>query len=246
LREFEVDRNGTTSVLIADDQSLMRSALRMSLDGEPDIHVAGEAADGVQAVEMTERLRPDVVIMDIRMPRLDGISAIRRLTAQHIPTRVLAITTFDSDEYLVESLRAGASGFLLKDATPDELVHAVRTLAGGGALLAPAATRRLLDGYARRLPRVASPDVARMASLTGRELAVLGLVAQGHPNARIAKLLHVAESSVKTHVGHLLAKLSLPDRVHLVIFAYETGLTGPHSQDDEPEPEPGRRSEPAG
>jgi DNA-binding NarL/FixJ family response regulator len=251
LGDFEVDRNATTTVLIADDQPLMRSALRMSLDAEPDIQVVGEAADGVQAVEMAERLRPDVVIMDIRMPRLDGISAMRRLTAQPAPARVLAITTFDSDEHLVESLRAGASGFLLKDATPDELVHAVRILATGGALLAPAATRRLLDGYARRLPRVASPELDRTASLTERELVVLGLVAQGHANARIAKLLHVAESSVKTHIGHLLAKLGLPDRVHLVIFAYETGLVGAHSpddpgQDDRIEPESGRWPEPAG
>ena len=180
---------------------------------------------GWKPLSSAERLRPDAVIMDIRMPTLDGVAATARLTAppHGQPVRVLIITTFDLDDYVVEALRAGASGFLLKDATPEELVHAVRVVAAGDALLAPKITRRLLDLYAQRLPPVRRPT-AVLTQITTREQAVLLLVADGHSNAEIAQSLHLAESSVKSHVGHLLAKLGLTDRVHLVIFAYDNGL----------------------
>ena len=214
------------TVLIVDDQPLMRNALRMCLSAETDMDVLGEAADGSEAVELAARLHPDVVVMDIRMPNVDGVAATRRLTetGKGEPPKVLAITTFDLDEYVVEALRAGVSGFLLKDATPAELVHAVRVVAAGNALLAPTVTRRLLDRYARQLPPVASRASAAIESLTNRELAVLKLISRGLSNAEIGQTLHLAESSVKTHVGHLLAKLRLADRVHLVVFAYESGL----------------------
>jgi DNA-binding NarL/FixJ family response regulator len=218
----------STTVLIADDQPLMRTALRMSLAAEPDFEVVGEAADGLQAIELAARLRPDVIVMDIRMPKLDGVAATRQLTesAGFAPPKILIITTFALDEYVVEALRAGASGFLLKDATSDELVHAVRVVAAGDALLAPGVTRRFLDQYARRLPPAVNGPSA-LDTITKRELAVLMLVANGLHNAAIARELHVAESSVKTHVGHLLAKLGKQDRVQLVIYAYETGLIVP-------------------
>jgi DNA-binding NarL/FixJ family response regulator len=218
----------TITVLIADDQPLMRTALRMSLMAEPDFDVVGEAADGLQAIELAARLRPDVVVMDIRMPKLDGVAATRHLTdqAHDAQPKVLVITTFALDEYVVEALRAGASGFLLKDATSDELVRAVRVVAAGDALLAPSVTRRLLDQYARRLPpAVSGPSVGDI--VTKRELEVLMLIASGLHNAAIGQALHLAESSVKTHVGHLLAKLGKQDRVQLVIYAYETGLIVP-------------------
>jgi DNA-binding NarL/FixJ family response regulator len=215
----------SVTVLIADDQPLMRVALAMSLEAEPDITVVGQAADGLEAVELATRLEPDVIVMDIRMPRLDGVQATRRLTAgPGLPRKVLIITTFDLDEYVVAALRAGASGFLLKDATSQELTHAVRVIAAGDALLAPRVTRRLLDSYARRLPLPPSTTEARSADITRRELAVLLHVARGLSNAEIAAALFVAESSVKTHVRHLLAKLQRHDRVQLVIYAYETGL----------------------
>src|SRR6478752_8029765 len=215
----------TITVVIADDQPLMRSALRMCLCAEPDLEVVGEASDGLEAVVVAERLRPDVVIMDIRMPTLDGVAATARLTGvqRGRPIRVLIITTFDLDDYVVDALRSGASGFLLKDATPEELVHAVRVVAAGDALLAPKITRRLLDLYAQQLPPIRRPS-AGLAQITRREEAVLLLVADGHSNAEIAQSLHLAESSVKSHVGHLLAKLGMTDRVHLVIFAYDNGL----------------------
>jgi DNA-binding NarL/FixJ family response regulator len=212
--------------LIADDEPLMRSALRMCLCTEPDIEVVGEASDGREAVAMTGRLRPDVVIMDVRMPNLDGVAATQSLTTAGATSQcmVLIITTFDLDEYIVEGLRAGASGFLLKDATPEELVHAVRVVAAGNALLSPKVTRRLLDLTARRLPPVRRASSV-LAALTPREVSVLNLVAGGYSNAEIGRSLHLAESSVKGHVGHLLGKLGLADRVHLVIFAYDHGLT---------------------
>jgi DNA-binding NarL/FixJ family response regulator len=219
----------TISVLIADDQPLMRAALRMYLEAESDIDVVGEAGDGERAVALAEQLQPDVVVMDIRMPNLDGVEATRRLTTGGTgeAVRVLIITTFDLDDYVVEALRAGASGFLLKDATADELVHAVRVVGAGDALLAPAVTRRLLDQYAHRLPPSTPPQSQPVKNLTNREHQVLALVTRGYSNSAIARELHLAESSVKTHVSHLLHKLGLTDRVQLVVFAYENGLVQP-------------------
>ena len=215
----------TIRVLVADDQPLMRSALCACLTAQPDIELVGEASDGCQAIELARHMRPDVAVMDIRMPNMSGIGATDGLTA--LGVRVLIVTTFDIDEYVVEALRAGASGFLLKDVTPEELVHAVRVIAGGEALLAPAVTRRLLDRYASRLPLPSPPVSEQLSSLTSRELSVLELVGLGLSNLEIGQALHIAASSVKTHVGHLLAKLGLTDRVHLVIFAYEHGVIQP-------------------
>jgi DNA-binding NarL/FixJ family response regulator len=215
----------TVRVLVADDQPLMRAALVMCLSAEPDFEVVGEAPDGIEAIELAQSLRPDVVVMDIRMPNMNGVAATRSMTK--LSVKVLIVTTFDIDEYVVEALHAGASGFLLKDVTPQELVHAVRVIAGGEALLAPAVTRRLLDRYASRLPLPGPPTSELLGRLTGRELNVLELVALGQSNLEIGQTLHIAGSSVKTHVGHLLAKLGLTDRVHLVIFAYEHGVIQP-------------------
>jgi DNA-binding NarL/FixJ family response regulator len=218
-------------VLIADDQPLMRAGLRECLAGAPDFDVVGEASDGYQAVELARRLRPDVVLMDVRMPGLDGVAATRLLTAPRADggpvARVLMLTTFDLDEYIVEGLRAGASGFLLKDASAEELVRAVRIVAAGEALLAPAVTRRLLDRYARYLPSPHSPSEDPVRGLTARELAVLRLVSRGLSNDEIAVRLHLARSSVKSHVSHLLGKLGRTDRVQLVVLAYESGLVRP-------------------
>ena len=219
----------TIRVLIADDQPLMRSGLRMCLEAEPDIAVLGEASDGRDAVTQARTLRPDTVIMDLRMPVLDGVAATRLLASPEGgggAVTVLVVTTFDLDEYVVEALRAGASGFLLKDATPEELVRAVRVVAAGNAVLAPTVTRRLLDTSARRLPP-SDPGRHALAGLTAREVAVLTLVAQGMSNTEIAAELRVAESSVKTHISHLLMKLQVRHRVQLVIVAYETGLVWP-------------------
>lgn len=200
----------------------------MYLEAESDIDVVGEAGDGERAVALAEQLRPDVVVMDIRMPNLDGVEATRRLTTGRTEAvKVLVITTFDLDDYVVEALRAGASGFLLKDATADELVHAVRVVAAGDALLAPAVTRRLLDQYAHRLPPPTPPQSQSVKNLTNREHQVLALVTRGYSNSAIARELHLADSSVKTHVSHLLHKLGLTDRVQLVVFAYENGLVQP-------------------
>jgi DNA-binding NarL/FixJ family response regulator len=222
----------TITVLIADDQPLMRSALRSCLDDEPDITVVGEASNGAEAVLLAQRLRPTVVVMDVRMPIMDGIEATRQLTALPIqpPVRVLVMTTFDLDEYIIEALRSGASGFLVKDATQEELVRAVRVIAGGQALLSPAVTKRLLDLRASSLSpiRRGARDES-LARLTTRELAVLELVAGGLSNNQVAAELGVAPSSVKTHVGHLLAKLGLTDRVQLVVFAYEHELVQPRA-----------------
>ncbi len=225
----------TVRVLIADDQPLMRSALRGCLAGEPDIEVVAEAANGQQAIDLVRDLQPDVALLDLRMPVMDGVEATRRIVGsqQASPTKVVAITTFELDDYVVSALRAGASGFLLKDATPEELVQAVRVVAAGDALLSPAVTKRLLERFARFLPATIPPGVA---SLTPRERTVLQRVAQGATNAQIAAELYLAESSVKTHIGHLLSKLHMPDRVHLVIYAYETGLVLPSTRlSDEPE-----------
>ena len=220
----------TVGVLIADDQPLMRAALRTCLEAEPDLTVVGEAANGVDAVRLAQRLRPDVIVMDVRMPIMDGIEATRQVVALPggPPARVLVMTTFDIDEYIIDALRAGASGFLVKDSPADEVVRAVRVLASGQALLAPSVTRRLLDLRGKTLPPM--PTEARNASLSGitaRELEVLKLVARGLSNLDIALRMDVAPSSVKTHVGHLLAKLGLTDRVQLVVFAYEHELVRP-------------------
>jgi DNA-binding NarL/FixJ family response regulator len=220
-------------VLLVDDQQLVRIGFRLILDGEDDIDVVGEAADGRAAVELTERHRPDVVVMDIRMPILDGIEATRQIVrgGEAPASRVLVLTTFDADENVVEALRAGASGFLLKDVTPSDFVAAIRTVARGDALLAPAVTRRLLDRYADRLPPVNPGRDARLTQLTERELEVLVLIARGLSNREIADRLVLAEPTVKTHVSHVLDKLELRDRAQAVVLAYEAGLVRPGSVD---------------
>jgi DNA-binding NarL/FixJ family response regulator len=217
----------TTRVLIADDQALMRGGFRLILDAQDDLEVVGEAIDGRDAVEQYRRLRPDVVVMDVRMPAMDGIEATRRLTADDPPARVLILTTFDLDEYVFQALRAGASGFLLKDRPPEELVAAVRVVASGEALLAPSITRRLIEEFARRPETAAQPP--QLDDLTDREREVLVLMAHGLSNAEIAGRLFVAETTVKTHVGRVLQKLSLRDRAQAVVLAYESGLVQPGS-----------------
>lgn len=214
-------------VVLADDQELMRIGFRMILDAEPDLVVVGEAADGAQAVELAMRTRPDVVLMDIRMPRMDGVEATRRLAGPGTtdPLRVLALTTFDLDDYVYGALRAGASGFLLKDAPPEDLIRAIHVVAAGEALLAPTVTRRLIAEFVAR-PRVATPSPG-LAELTDREREVLLLIARGHSNREIAHHLVVGETTVKTHVGRVLMKLGLRDRVQAVVLAYEQGLIRP-------------------
>jgi DNA-binding NarL/FixJ family response regulator len=219
----------TIGVLIADDQALVRAGFRMVLEAEEDIAVVGEAANGEQAVHGTQRLKPDVVLMDIRMPELDGIAATRRIVAADA-ARVLILTTFDLDEYVYDALGAGASGFLLKDSPPEQLVAAIRVVAGGEALLAPSVTSRLIDAFARsRASRPAPPP--GLDELTARELEVFGLVARGLSNAEIAAALVVGDTTVKTHVARMLAKLGLRDRVQAVVLAYESGLVRPGDGD---------------
>ena len=214
----------TIRVLIVDDQELMRAGFRMILDGEPDIDVVAEAGDGIEAISRAEAESPDVIVMDIRMPRLDGVEATRRLPRH----RVLILTTFDLDEYVIEALRAGASGFLLKDAPPQQLIDAVRVIASGEAMLSPAITRRLLDHVAPRLEPVSpEPAHARLDQLTARETEVLRLLARGLSNSEIAGRLVVGETTVKTHVSHVLAKLGLRDRAQAMVLAYDTGLVTP-------------------
>jgi DNA-binding NarL/FixJ family response regulator len=216
----------TTRVLLVDDQPLLRTGFRMILSAESDLTIVGEAGDGATAVEVAQRLRPDVVLMDIRMPGMDGIQATRALAGPGVedPLKVLILTTFGLDEYVVESLRAGASGFLLKDAPAEDLVEAIRVVAAGEALLAPSVTRRLLDRVASRLPPANDDTIPALSQLTERELEVLKLMARGLSNAEIAEKLVVSETTVKTHVSRVLAKLDLRDRVQAVILCYETGL----------------------
>jgi DNA-binding NarL/FixJ family response regulator len=216
-------------VVIADDQELVRTGFRVIVAAEPDMEVVAEAGDGHQTIEAVKRHRPDVVLMDIRMPNLDGIEATRRITSAPRPPRILILTTFDLDEYVYEALRAGASGFLLKDAGAAELLHGVRVIAAGEALLAPSITQRLIADFARRPPATSRP--AALANLTPRELEVLRLIARGLSNADIAKELIVGDATVKTHVARIFSKLGLHDRAQAVVLAYESGLVQPGATD---------------
>jgi DNA-binding NarL/FixJ family response regulator len=215
----------TVRVLVCDDQPLIRTGLRTLLGTQPDMEVVGEAGDGAAAEAMAARLRPDVVLMDVRMPGTDGIAATARIAAGDQPPRVLILTTYDRDEYVFDALAAGASGFLLKDARPEDLVAGIRCVAAGDALLAPSITRKLIGLFANGNGRLARQAAGRLDELTEREREVLGLIARGLSNAEIAATLHISDNTVKTHVAHVLAKLGLRDRVHAVIFAYESGLT---------------------
>jgi DNA-binding NarL/FixJ family response regulator len=221
-------------VLLADDQAVVRGGLRMILDSQADLEVVGEAETGDGAISLARETAPDVVLMDIRMPDLDGIEATRRLlTAADNRARILILTTYDLDEYLYEAIRAGASGFLLKTAEPEELINGVRTVASGDALVAPEITRRLLEEFARRPPPgTVVPE--SLADLTERELDVLRLVARGRSNAEIAAALFLSPGTVKTHVGHVLAKLGARDRTQAVVVAYESGLVRPGDADEAP------------
>jgi DNA-binding NarL/FixJ family response regulator len=214
-----------TRILIADDQELVRTGFRVVLDAEPDLEVVGEAADGLAAIEAVNSLHPGVVLMDIRMPNLDGIEATRRIAASDGSPHVLVLTTFDLDDYVYEALRAGASGFLLKDARAEELCNAVRTVDAGEALLSPSITRRLIESYTRRPPPTERPSA--LAELTPRELEVLKLIARGLSNAQIAGELIIGDATVKTHVARIFSKLDLHDRAQAVILAYESGLIQP-------------------
>ncbi len=213
-----------TSVLIADDQALVRVGLRKILETEPQTSVVGEAEDGEDAVATAQRLRPDVVLMDIRMPVLDGIEATRRIVRAQPATRVLILTTFGLDSYVYEALRAGASGFMLKDAPPEEIAAAVHIVANGDALLAPAVTRAVVEEFARLQPAPAPTPPPALTELTPREREVLDLLARGFSNPEICNQLLISEATAKTHVAHILQKLALRDRVQAVIYAYETGL----------------------
>jgi DNA-binding NarL/FixJ family response regulator len=217
------------SVVIADDQQLVCAGFRLIIDGEPDMTVVGEAHDGLQALDLTRRRAPNVVMLDIRMPVMDGITAARRIIAE-TDSRVLLLTTFDADEHVFEGLRAGASGFLLKDVPPEQLCWAVRCIAAGNALIDPAVTRRLILRFAAAA-RVTDEIPERLRELTPRELDVLRLIARGRSNAEIAAELVVEESTIKTHVGRILMKLGLRDRVQAVVTAYETGFVAPELLD---------------
>ena len=221
-------------VLVADDQALVRGGFRMILDAQKDIEVVGEAEDGREAVTKAGDLQPDVILMDIRMPEMDGLDATRRLAGGDGAARILMLTTFDADEYVYEAMKAGASGFLLKDVRPEQLAEAVRVVAAGDALLAPAITRRLVEQFVRR-PPPGSGRPPELAGLTEREVDVLVLVARGLSNAEIASALFLTEATVKTHLTHILTKLDLRDRVQAVVLAYESGLVQPGTS-------PGRRA----
>ena len=211
----------TTRVLVADDQSMVRAGFRMLLSGQEDIDVVAEASNGLEAVEKAERFDPDVVLMDIRMPELDGLEATRRILAEDATTRILVLTTFDLDEYVYEALRAGASGFVLKDDPPEQLLAAIRTVAAGDALLSPTVTKRVIEQFTR-IPRPTPPK--EIEELSARERDVLRLVARGLSNAEIGQELFISETTVKTHVTHVLQKLNLRDRVQVVVLAHQAGL----------------------
>ena len=219
----------TIRVLVADDQPLMRAAFEMTLRTEEDIELVGEASDGLDAVEQARRLRPDVILMDVRMPGLDGVEATRILAAEDRTTKILILTTFDIDEYVIEAIRAGASRFLLKDVRPSDLIEAIRIVARGDALLAPSVTRRLLESIAPSLPVLRPPKVGLLDALTPTERKVLALVGRGASNHEIAAELFVADTTVRTHIRHILEKLALRDRVQAVVLAYDTGLVQPHA-----------------
>jgi DNA-binding NarL/FixJ family response regulator len=221
--------DGVIDVLLADDQALVRDGFRALIDREPDLRVVAEAADGVEAIALTRRHQPDVVLMDIRMPNIDGLTATARVLALPQPPRVLVLTTFDRNEWVYEALRAGASGFLLKDVRGSQLTDAIRTVAGGEALLAPAITRRLIEAFVARQPAAPARAQPAPAALTEREAEVLRLLAAGLSNAEIAERLVIGHSTVKTHVNRLLTKLDLRDRAQAVVFAYETGFVQPAS-----------------
>jgi DNA-binding NarL/FixJ family response regulator len=217
----------TIRIVVADDQAMVRKGLRMLLDDEPDMEVVGESGDGAEAVALVRRVKPDVALMDIRMPNVDGLEATRRLLVDGaMTTRVLILTTFGLDEYVYEALRAGASGFLIKDAPAEELIEGVRTVARGEALLAPAVTRSVIEAFAR-LPTPRADLTRKLDELTGRELDVLRLLAKGLSNGEIARDLILSETTVRTHVGHILMKLDVRGRVQAVVFAYEAGLIQP-------------------
>ena len=216
------------SVLIADDQALVRAGFRMILDAEPDMDVVGEASSGAEAITEVERLRPDIVLMDVRMPEMDGIEAARQLLARDgVTTKVVMLTTFDMDEYVYEAMRAGASGFLLKDVPPEQLAAGIRAVASGDALLAPSITKRVIEEFISRPPQGAQAAPPELEELTDREREVLEQIARGLSNAEIAAALFVSDATVKTHVGRILTKLGLRDRVQAVVFAYESGLVHP-------------------
>jgi DNA-binding NarL/FixJ family response regulator len=216
----------TISVVLADDQALVRAGFRLILEGEDDLAVVGEASDGEEAIFTVRRLQPDVVLMDVQMPKLDGLAATRRIAHDaRIRSRVLILTTFEQDDYVFEALRAGASGFLLKNTPPEDLVQAVRVVAAGEALLAPSVTRRVIEEYSQRSAPVRNE--AALELLTERELEVLKLLATGKSNAELATHLYLGEGTIKTHVSHVLAKLGLRDRVQAVVYAYESGLAQP-------------------
>jgi DNA-binding NarL/FixJ family response regulator len=220
----------TTGILLADDQELMRMGFRMVIDSQPDLEVVGEASNGNEAIDATRRLAPDVVLMDVRMPECDGVQATETIVASGAASRIIILTTFDLDEYVYAGLRAGASGFLLKDAQPAELLAAIRAVASGDAVVSPRVTRRLLSQHAHRLPAAGTAEPRQstaVSQLTGREHEVLLEIAQGLSNAEIADKLVLSEATVKTHVGRILAKLELRDRVQIVVFAYETALIKP-------------------
>jgi len=216
--------SGLIRIILVDDQELVRTGFRMVLDAQPDMQVVGEAADGTAAIDLARRLHADVMIMDARMPRLDGVDATRQIRQEGDLPRVLMLTTFDLDEYAFAALKAGASGFLLKDVPPEDLLFAIRAVHSGDSVVAPSTTRRLIDQFAALLPGGEQPAPSELAELTDREREVLALVAQGLSNGEIARHLFVSEATVKTHVGRVLAKLDLRDRVQAVVYAYEHGL----------------------